>query len=692
MTADAAPSGQCNACADEYRTLVENCREGIFRTNAQGVLVFANPRAAELLGYAAEELLGRHFTEFDFGDDLLRVKHNFEINQQGQSGLSEYRIRRKDGSFVWIAVSSVPVFDAGGAFLGLTGFATDIDERKRREEVAAQERRLLHRIAGDAPLVEVLDDLCLTLQSLAPQPLRCAVLQAEVETDSLVCIAAPSMPEQFLPDGARSISTGGTACARAVRTLQPVFVADIEEENVPQDVLQLRRQYGYGAVWSHPIVQDGHALGTLAFLPGASGLPGEDEQHLIEFGVQVARLALAHERTTRALRVSEQRFRDFTELAADWYWEQDAKFRFTEVSYGPGSRPALPPYYNTGSIGKSRWELPYVNVSEAFWEDHRRLLAAGKPFSDLQLRRQDADGDIRTVEISGQPLFDAAGRLKGYRGVGRDITERVRAEAQVRELNATLEERVRARTTELESANQELDAYNYSVSHDLRAPLRSVEGFSQALLEDHAESLDATGRDFMQRINAAAQRMAVLIDAMYQLSKLTRSLLQIREVDLSARARAVVAGLRHADPARRVDVVVEPGIVAEGDPELLGIALTNLLDNAWKYTARCEQAHIEFGALSGEDGSPVYFVRDNGAGFDMRFADKLFKLFQRLHREDEYAGHGVGLTTVQRIVRRHGGRIWAEGAKGQGAVFYFTLWSNAALRRTAEADFQQRLA
>ena len=692
MTADASPPGQCSACADEYRTLVENCREGIFRTDARGVLVFVNLRAAELLGYAVDELLGRHFTEIDFGDDLPRVQRNFEINQGGATGLSEYRIRRKDGSYVWIAVSSVPVFDANGAFLGLTGFAADIDERKRREEVAAQERRLLRLIAGDAPLVEVLDDLCLTLQSLAPRPLRCAVLQAKMETDSLVCLSAPAMPEHFRQDGARSISTGGTACARAVRTLQPIIVADIEEENVPEDVLQLRRQYGYGAVWSHPIVQDGHALGTLAFLPEASGLPCEDEVHLIEFGVQVARLALAHERTKQALRISEQRFRDFTDLAADWYWEQDAGFRFTEVSYGPGSRPALPPYYNTGSIGKSRWELPYVNASEAFWEEHRRLLAAGKPFSDLQLQRRDSDGDIRTVEISGQPLFDAAGRLLGYRGVGRDITERVRAEAQVRELNATLEERVRARTTELEAANQELDAYNYSVSHDLRAPLRSVEGFSQALLEDYANALDDNGRDYLQRIGAATKRMGVLIDAMFHLSRLTRSLMQIRNVDLSAKAWAIIEDLRLADPARQVDVKIAPDIAVEGDPDLLRIVLANLLDNAWKYTARAGQARIEFGVVDEREASPVYFVRDNGDGFDMRFADKLFKLFQRLHREDDFAGHGVGLATVQRIVRRHGGRIWAESAKGQGAAFYFSLWNDDAIRRIAEADFQQRLA
>ncbi len=692
MTENDIPPAQQGLCADACRALFEHSREGIFRVDAQGVLVFVNRRAAEMFCCSDDELVGKRFFELHFGEDLSRAKRNFEARRLGESGLSDYRVRRKDGTSVWIAVSSTPVFDDDGVFLGLTGFVSDIDARKRQEEISEQERRLLRRIASDASLLEILDDLCLTLQKLASHPLRGAIMAADDGGTVLRCLTAPSLPTAFRQYAVYSIPEGASACARALRTGQPVNIEDALNEDAPAQVLADRHQFGYGAIWSYPILQEGHGLGTLALMPDLPGTPSAEDARLIEFGVEVARLALAHDRDAKALRESEQRFRDFTKLAADWYWEQDAEFRFTEVSYGPGSRPALPPYYDVGSIGKCRWELPYVNASEAFWEEHRRLLAAGKPFSDLQLQRRDTDGDIRTVEISGQPLLDAAGRLKGYRGVGRDITERVRAEAQVRELNATLEERVRARTSELESANQELDAYNYSVSHDLRAPLRSVEGFSQALLEDYADALDDSGRDYLQRIGAATKRMGVLIDAMFHLSRLTRSLMQIRKVDLSANAWAIIEDLRHADPARQVDVMVASDMAAEGDSDLLRIVLANLLDNAWKYTARAGQARIEFGVVDESAASPVFFVRDNGDGFDMRFADKLFKLFQRLHREDDFDGHGVGLATVQRIVRRHGGRIWAESAKGQGAAFYFTLWNDAALRRIAEADFQQRLA
>ncbi|MCB1891059.1 MAG: PAS domain S-box protein, partial [Rhodocyclaceae bacterium] len=639
---------QCEPDFDAYRALLEHSREGIFRVDAQGVLVFVNQRAADLFGCTVDELAGKNFFDLHFGDDLPRAKKNFASRRLGEAGLSEYHVRRKDGTFIWIAVSSTPVFGAGGAFLGLTGFASDIDERKRREEISEQERRLLRRIAGDASLAEVLADLCKTLEATSRRPLRCTVMLADAARNRLECIAAPSLPQAFRDNRAITQLEGGdTACAQAVRSGLPVIVPDTSAASVSPTLSDMRQAFGFGAVWSYPIIQDDRTLGTLVLLPLATGAPDEEDRQVVDFALQVARLAMAHDLSTKALRISEQRLSDYAGMAADWFWEQDAEFRFTEVSYGPGSRPALPPYCNAGSLGKCRWELPYVNASEAFWEAHRRLLAAGKPFSNLQLQRLDADGDIRTVEISGQPLFDAAGRLLGYRGVGRDITERVRAEAQVRELNATLEERVRARTTELESANQELDAYNYSVSHDLRAPLRSVEGFSQALLEDYANALDDNGRDYLQRIGAATKRMGVLIDAMFHLSRLTRSLMQIRKVDLSAKARAIIEDLRHADPARQVDVKVAPDIAVEGDPDLLRIVLANLLDNAWKYTARAGQARIEFGVVYEREASPVCFVRDNGDGFDMRFADKLFKLFQRLHREDDFAGHGVGLATVQ---------------------------------------------
>ncbi len=243
---------------------------------------------------------------------------------------------------------------------------------------------------------------------------------------------------------------------------------------------------------------------------------------------------------------------------------------------------------------------------------------------------------------------------------------------EISRLNEELERRVAERTALLEATNKELEAFSYSVSHDLRAPLRGIDGFSQALLEDYADKLDATGRDYLERLRAGSQRMAQLIDDMLGLSRITRSELRREAVDLSAMAREIAEELRKSQPERCVEFIIAPDIVADGDPKLLRLMLGNLLGNAWKFTGKHTTARIEFGRKE-QEGEAVFFVRDNGAGFDPAYSGKLFGAFQRLHSVAEFEGTGIGLATVQRIVHRHGGRIWAEGEVEKGATFYFTL-------------------
>jgi signal transduction histidine kinase len=254
---------------------------------------------------------------------------------------------------------------------------------------------------------------------------------------------------------------------------------------------------------------------------------------------------------------------------------------------------------------------------------------------------------------------------------------------QLRQMNAELERRVQARTAELENANRELEAFSYSVSHDLRAPLRAIDGFARALSEDCGTCLDATGQDYLARVRHGAQRMGMLIDDLLELSRVSRAALGPAMVDVTALAREITARLASSEPARVVTVEIAPALTAWADPRLLEIALTNLLENAWKYTVRTAQARIEVGART-QDGESVFYVRDNGAGFDMQYAGKLFGAFQRLHRADEFPGIGIGLATVARIVHRHGGRVWAEARPGEGASFYFTLGPAAASGRTAD--------
>jgi len=263
-------------------------------------------------------------------------------------------------------------------------------------------------------------------------------------------------------------------------------------------------------------------------------------------------------------------------------------------------------------------------------------------------------------------LFPFAAGVAAY---VRDVTSRKSEQQHVLELNAELERRVAERTMQLELANKELESFSYSVSHDLRAPLRAIDGFSQALLEDYAAQLDPRAQGYLERVRRAAQRMAGLIDALLKLAKVARARVDFSDVDISALAASVVAELRESEPGRRVDVEIQPGLRALGDPHLLHIVVTNLLGNAWKFTRRAERAQVRVG----KNGEGEFYVRDNGAGFEMTYASKLFGAFARLHSPEEYEGTGIGLATVARIVHRHGGDIRAEGAPGAGATFYFTL-------------------
>lgn len=247
-----------------------------------------------------------------------------------------------------------------------------------------------------------------------------------------------------------------------------------------------------------------------------------------------------------------------------------------------------------------------------------------------------------------------------------------RLNRQLTETNQELEQRVAERTHELESSNRELEAFSYSVSHDLRAPLRTIDGFSLALQEDFGEKLDEHGKDYIRRVRNGVQRMGTLIDALLQLSRVTRSDLQREPVDLSQLATLVFRELQSGDPARKVEWSAQPEVIAEADPRLMRIALENLIGNAWKFTARTADASLTFGS-SPQNGQTVYFLRDNGAGFDMKYVDRLFTAFQRLHGERDFSGSGIGLATVSRIIHRHHGSIWAEGEPGKGATFFFTL-------------------
>jgi light-regulated signal transduction histidine kinase (bacteriophytochrome) len=307
---------------------------------------------------------------------------------------------------------------------------------------------------------------------------------------------------------------------------------------------------------------------------------------------------------------------------------------------------------------------------EAFGKLHQDVLRGEN--GRLELEITGLKGTRRWLEIHAVPLRDRDTTIATMLAITRDISERKRAEQEILKLNAELEQRVAGRTRQLEAANKELEAFSYSVSHDLRAPLRGIDGFSQMLLKKYAGQLDATGSDYLQRIRHASLRMGELIDDLLQLSRVGRSQVKPETVNLGRLARSIVAAFQEREPERKVVTEVQDDIEVSADPHLLKIMLENLLGNAWKFTAKQEQAIIRIGT-SVQDGELVVFFKDNGVGFDMKYAHKLFGAFQRLHGATEFEGSGIGLATAQRIVNLHGGRIWADAAVGKGATFYFSL-------------------
>jgi signal transduction histidine kinase len=297
-----------------------------------------------------------------------------------------------------------------------------------------------------------------------------------------------------------------------------------------------------------------------------------------------------------------------------------------------------------------------------------RIEGRGEEVMRFENRYRRVDGTYRWLQWAAVPR-PAEGVVYAR---ARDVTEEREAQERIAGLNRTLE----AKNADLEAANRELEAFSYSVSHDLRSPLRTIDGFSLALLEDAGPRLDEASKEHLGRVRAAAQRMARLIDDLLGLARVARAEMSREPVDLSALAGAVADDLRASEAGRSVEFAIEPGLAAEGDARLLRVVLENLLGNAWKYTSKKASARIEFGREA--EGERAYFVRDDGAGFEPAYAAKLFGAFQRLHRADEFPGTGIGLAIVQRIVRRHGGHVGAEGRVGRGATFRFTLGTGGA--------------
>lgn len=372
------------------------------------------------------------------------------------------------------------------------------------------------------------------------------------------------------------------------------------------------------------------------------------------------------------LKISEERFRLIADNTIDCIWLMDLNLTFRYINPSVFHMLGYTVEEWIGSRLEDHFPASEIELMGTFIEDELMKGANSKGVV-FDTNIFNKNGNLVPVEISSKILFDPRGQPVGLQGTTRDISRRKMAEEEVKCLSRSLERRVAERTAQLNAVNKELESFAYSVSHDLRAPLRSIEGFSKALIEDYYDKFDQTGRDYLCRVRKNTNRMGNLIEDILKLSRTISCEMNQESVNLSAMAHLVLDELRIQEKDRYVATRITPDIIVHGDSHLLRVVMDNLLGNAWKFTSRTENTpRIEFG-MNKANGSSVCFIKDNGAGFDMAYSDKLFSVFQRLHSNDEFPGCGVGLATVARIIRRHGGRIWAEGSPGRGAVFYFTV-------------------
>ena len=538
-------------------------------------------------------------------------------------------------------------------------------------ESAADYERLLDAVARS--IAQAVGDACVVaLRSEDGQTVTpVAMFDAD---DAIVAKFAPIL-NVSVPTGDAKLVTA----ANKGSLFMPMVDLDQLEGHVHVNLLAFARSIGVHGLMVVPLRSRGAMLGAATVMRHSSARAYDEiDLELTEHLANHAALALGNaklfreqQRIQEALHHSEMRrvaeaqaaeanrFVDaILENIPNMVFVKEAKeLRFVRFNRAGEELLGIP---RAQMMGKNDFDFFPTSEAEFFVQKDRETLDGKKLVDIAQEPIQTGQGQ-RWLHTKKVPVCDEHGTPQYLLGISEDITERL---AFIGELTSA---RDRA-----EAANRELEAFSYSVAHDLRAPLRAIDGFAQALLEDYASALDANGQRHLDRIRNAAQRMAILIDALLDLSRVTRAELRREPVDLAKLARIALAMLERSDPERKVDIIVPGELPARGDPKLLSIVFDNLLGNAWKFTARAEHPRIEVGCKT-DDGERVYFISDNGAGFDNAYRDKLFGVFQRLHKASDFPGTGIGLATVRRILERHGGRIWADGEVGKGATFYFTL-------------------
>ena len=644
-----------------------------------GRLIEVNDTYLRMTEYQREEVIGRSTTELNLTSIAERTRLIERLREQGQLLNFEMQLQTKSGRLVDMLFSAIQIeLDGVNHLLSTT---IDITDRKRAEEkIHRQNERLkvLREIDTAILAADSIENIISAALNHISELIDCQranLTLIDWATNESLIFDVSTINETSIPKGRRFPLAQYQDIIQALSQDQLLLMNDLRGLADPRPAIQSLLKDGLQSLCSLPLSSKGDLIGMFSIYSEVPDFFDEEKINLAREVANQLAIALTQNHLLNTLRdlnaELEQRVADRTAALSqansllqmmldhmpDQIYFKDAQSRFIRNSRSQAK--ALGVNDPAEAVGKSDFDFfPHAQLS---YEKEQEIIRSGKPLVDEEERIVWPDGRETWVSTTKIPLPDQSGQVIGTFGISRDITERKRAEVALQK--AKLEQ---------EAANKELEAFSYSVSHDLRSPLRSIDGFSQALLEDYADQLPAEGQSHLKRVRAATQRMAELIDDLLNLSKVTRASMKLVPVDLSQLAQRIVAELQRSQPERRVNFNIAPKLKARGDPGLLQAVLENLLNNAWKFTSKREQAEIEFGSRH-ENDETIYFIRDNGAGFDMAYAGKLFGAFQRLHAMTEYSGTGIGLATVQRIIHRHGGRIWAEGVVDQGATFFFTL-------------------
>jgi PAS domain S-box-containing protein len=621
----------------KYRGLFENSQVGMYRSALDGSAMLAvNSKLCAIFGYSKEEMLGNPAT-IRWADPRARDRMMTELRQAGFLHDHAVDIVTKSGEIRNCSVSIELHAEKGY----IEGSAVDVTERKQAEEALAESEERFRTLYENS-----------TVGIYRTTP------------DGRILLANPTLINMLGYSSLAELSSRNLEKDGFEPSYERIHFTDLIEKN--------GEAKGLESAWKR---RDG----TVVFVSESARAIRDREGATLYYDGIVEDIS-ERKRAEEALRESQSLYHSFIEQLPNAVFRKDREGRYVLVN--PhfcrlkglkkedfiGRTPLEVAANELATQGVEGQATKYAEVGE---DIHEQILRTGQSF-ETEEDYPSTDGGTLHMYVVRMPVFDFRRAIIGTQGIMFDISERKRAEDAIQKLNTDLETRVIERTGQLEYANKELEAFSYSVSHDLRAPLRSIDGFSQALLEDYDDKLDQQGKSHLLRVRGAAQRMAQLIDDVLELSRIHRAEMNRENINVTGMVKEIVEELRRALPRERMTVKIQPKMFAVGDPQLIRLLLQNLLENAWKFTSKHQQGSIECGSCE-SGGRKVLFVKDDGAGFDMAHADMLFAPFQRLHAQTDFPGTGVGLASAQRIVHRHGGKIWAESEVEKGATFYFTL-------------------